>query len=326
MDRIQSKAARLRRIEHRLYNSPEGARVVELAEYCGVDRRTIYRDLMTLHDMGVPVWEHDGRYGIDRQSYLSTVRLNLNEAIALYFAARLLAHHSDEHNPHVVGALDKLAASFPDPTISGHISSAAGVIRSKPMRGTYVRALEVLTRAWADRRKVQISYRATGGRVTERVIGPYFLEVSRSEPAAYVIGFDDLRAAIRTFKIERIISAELLESGYEIPEDFDPYAYLAASWSVMDEAEVEIRLRFTPAVAERVRESVWHHSQRLNDTADGGCELLMRVGGIREIRAWVLGWGADVEVLTPPELRDEVAEHARRMAARYLGQEQAVTG
>jgi predicted DNA-binding transcriptional regulator YafY len=86
---------------------------------------------------------------------------------------------------------------------------------------------------------------------------------------------------------------------------------------VMDEVEVEIRLRFSPAAAPRVRESVWHHSQRLADSPDGGCELAMRVGGIKEVRAWVLGWGADVEVLAPPALREEVRSHAARMLERY---------
>ena len=66
-----------------------------------------------------------------------------------------------------------------------------------------------------------------------------------------------------------------------------------------------------------MRESVWHHSQRLEDTAEGGCELTMRVGGIREVRVWVLGWGADVEVLAPPALRDEVRAHAMRMIELY---------
>lgn len=317
MDRIQSKAARLQQIEHRLYNSPQGVRVVELAEHCGVDRRTIYRDLATLGDMGVPVWEHEGRYGIDREFYLSTVRLNLNEAIALFFAARLLSHHSDENNPHVVSALDKLAAGLPDATISSHIARAADVIRARPLRATYIRALEVLTRAWADRRRVNIRYRAASGTLTERVICPYFMEPSRSEPASYVIAHDDLRGALRTFKIERIVDAELLTSTYTIPDDFDPYVHLAASWSVMDEAEVELRLRFSPAVAHRVRESVWHHSQELHDTVDGGCELTMRVGGIKEIQAWVLSWGADVEVLAPAELREEVRKHGLRMAEQY---------
>lgn len=317
MDRIQSKAARLRRIEHRLYNAPRGLRVTELADYCGVDRRTIYRDLELLEEIGVPVWEDAGRYGIDRESYLSTVRLNLNEAVALFFAARLLAHHSDEHNPNVVSALSKLAAGLPDTTISSHMARVAEIIRARPLRSDYVRVLETVTRAWADRRKVAIRYRAASGELTERVICPYFLEVSRSEPASYVIAHDNLRGALRTFKLERVAGAEILDQSYAIPDDFDPYAHLAAAWGVMDEVEVEVRLRFSPAAAPRVRESVWHHSQRLEDTADGGCELSMRVGGIREVRAWVLGWGADVEVLAPAALRDEVRDHARRMLEIY---------
>lgn len=317
MDRIQSKAARLRRIEHRLYNTPHGLRATELADYCGVDRRTIYRDLISLHEMGVPIWEDEGRYGLDRDTYLSTVQLNLNEAVALLFAARLLAHHSDEHNPHVVSALNKLAAGLPDTTISSHMARVAEIIRSRSMRSGYVRVLEAITRAWADRRRVVIRYRAASGTLTERRISPYFLEVSRSEPSSYVIAYDDLRSALRTFKLERIVSAEALDERYSIPDDFDPYAYLGSAWGVMDEVEVEVRLRFTPAVAARVKESVWHHSQRITDMPGGGCELAMRVGGIREVRAWVLGWGGDVEVLAPPALRDEVREHARRMLELY---------
>ncbi len=317
IERIQSKAARLRRIEHLLYNIPRGLRVTDLAGQCGVDRRTIYRDLDALHDMGVPVWEYQGRYGIDRETYLSTVRLNLNEAVALFFAARLLAHHSDEHNPHVVAALNKLAAGLPDTTISSHIARVADVIRARPLRSDYVRVLDIVTRAWADRRRVKLHYRAANGESTERVICPYFLEVSRSEPASYVIAHDDLRDALRTFKLERVITAEVLDSAYAIPEDFDPYAYLASSWGVMDEVEVEVRLQFSSAVTPRVKESVWHHSQQLADLPGGGCELIMRVGGIKEVRVWVLGWGADVEVLGPLALREEVRDHARRMLEQY---------
>jgi predicted DNA-binding transcriptional regulator YafY len=317
VDRIQSKAARLRQIEHRLYNAPRGLRATELAEYCGVDRRTVYRDLQSLEEMGVPVWEDQSRYGIERESYLSTIRLNLNEAVALFFAARLLAHHSDEHNPNVVSALSKLAAGLPDTTISSHMARVADVIRARPLRANYVRVLDTITRAWADRHKVTIRYRAASGELTERVICPYFLEVSRSEPASYVIAYDDLRAALRTFKLERVADAEMLTDSYAIPDDFDPYAHLASAWGVIDEVEVEVRLRFSVSAAPRVRESVWHHSQTLIDTADGGCELSMRVGGIKEIRAWVLGWGADVEVLAPDALRDEVRDHARRMVALY---------
>jgi predicted DNA-binding transcriptional regulator YafY len=323
-DRIQSKAARLRRIEHKLYNAPLGLRVVELASACGVDRRTIYRDLEALEEMGVPIWEDSGRYSINRQDYLSTVRLNLHETVALYFATRLLAHHSDEHNPHVVSALDKIAAALPDETISGHLAKTAELIRQRPLRRTYIQTLEIITRAWADRRWVQLSYWATGReKAEERTIATYFLEVSRFEPASYLIGYDRLRNDIRTFKLERVQRAEVLDESYAVPADFDPHAWLAGSWGIMAEEEVEVALRFTPAVARRVKESHWHRSQEVEDEPDGGCIVRLRVGGIREIRSWILGWGADVEVLSPDSLRLEVADQSRRMALHYDGQERS---
>lgn len=317
MERIQSKATRLRRIEHLLYNAPRGLRVVDLAEQCGVDRRTIYRDLGALHDMGVPVWEFEGRYGIERESYLSTIRLNLNEAVALFFAARLLSHHSDEHNPHVVSALNKLAASLPDSTIPAYIARVAELIRARPMRATYLHVLETITRAWADRYAVEIRYRSASGEESERVIHPYVLEVSRSEPASYVVAYDNRRGAIRTFKLERITAITILDTVYTIPDDFDPYEMFAASWGVIDESEVDVRLLFAPSVTPRVKESVWHHSQQLIDQPDGGCEMRLRVGGIKELRAWVLSWGSAVVVVEPDELREAVIGHARGMLEQY---------
>jgi proteasome accessory factor B len=268
--------------------------------------------------VGIPVWQLDGKFGIDREIYQSTVRLNLNETVALYFAARLLAHHSDENNPHVVGALAKIASSLPDATLSEHMSRAADVIRAKPLRVDYIQTLETLTRAWADRRLVRIQYWASDRPdAQDRVIAPYFLEVSRWEPASYVVAYDQLRNALRTFKVERIQAAELLAEHYVIPEDFDAYKWLESSWGIIAEDEVEVRLQFAASVARRVRESVWHHSQTLTDLADGGCILAMRVGGIREIKNWVMSWGAGVEVLAPPELRSQVADDCRRMLAKY---------
>ena len=316
--RTRSKAARLQQIEHKLYNTPNGMSAVELARYCGVDRRTIYRDIETLDAVGVPVWQLNGRFGIDREIYQTAVRLNLNETVALYFATRLLAHHSDENNPHVVGALDKIAASLPNATLGEHMARAADVIRRKPLRQDYVRALETLTRAWADRHLVRIQYWAADRpQAQERVIAPYFLEVSRSEPASYVVAYDQLRSALRTFKVERIQDAELLAETYVIPEDFDAYKWLQASWGIIADDEVEVRLRFSASVARRVSESVWHHTQQLSELPDGQLLLTVCVGGIREIKTWILGWGADVEVLAPDELRDQVADEACRMAALY---------
>ena len=66
-------------------------------------------------------------------------------------------------------------------------------------------------------------------------------------------------------------------------------------------------LRFSPTVAGRVQETRWHPSERVAVDADGRLTWEARVSGTLEIRSWILGWGAEVEVLGPPELRAEIA-------------------
>ena len=50
---------------------------------------------------------------------------------------------------------------------------------------------------------------------------------------------------------------------------------------------------------------------------DGSLLWRARVSGVLEIRSWILGWGADAEVLEPAELREWVAARHAEAAARY---------
>jgi CRISPR-associated endonuclease/helicase Cas3 len=78
-----------------------------------------------------------------------------------------------------------------------------------------------------------------------------------------------------------------------------------------------VRLRFSPAVAPRVRETTWHPSQKIHDLPDGGAEWEAQIAEWREMEPWVRGWGAEVEVLAPDELRRSVIAAVRAAAERY---------
>jgi proteasome accessory factor B len=318
MSRLLSRAERLRTIERMLYRSPHGMRVVEIAQACEVDRRTIYRDLDLLSVSGVPVWQNEGRFGIERDRYLTTVRLSFNEAFSLYMAARLLARHSDEHNPYVVAALDKLSTALPDP-ISDHIARTAERVRSRSLNERYIQVLEAIALAWSLRRKVRLWYRSPrSGQVRQRDFSPYLIEPSGVGYACYAVGFDDWSGEMRTFKLERLERAQMLDEMYETPEGFDPDQYLETSWGIMHGEEmVEVVLYFSPKVASRLKESVWHASQEIDDLRDGGCLFTVRISEPKEMRPWIRSWGPEVEVLSPPALRQTIADEAARMAAVY---------
>ena len=57
-----NRTERLATIEKMLFRAPSGMRVVDIAAACGVDRRTVYRDLNLLNEIGLPIYQKDGRY------------------------------------------------------------------------------------------------------------------------------------------------------------------------------------------------------------------------------------------------------------------------
>ncbi len=151
------------------------------------------------------------------------------------------------------------------------------------------------------------------------VISPYQLEPSVWGDGVYLIGHSDHYDAVITLKLGRIEHAVVTTEPFTIPADFDSYALLQHAWGIWhaDRRPCDVRLCFSPRVAPRVRETVWHPSQTLRDLPDGGCEWSAQIVEWREMEPWVRGWGADVEVLEPAELRASVVDSIRLLAERY---------
>jgi len=72
-------------------------------------------------------------------------------------------------------------------------------------------------------------------------------------------------------------------------------------------------LRFTPRVADYIREKKWHDSQVLHEREDGGLEMRLKLTSLQEVERWVLTWGGEATVAAPRELADSVRSAARRL-------------
>ena len=324
MSRLSNRTARLRQLEELLLLSPDGLSAGELASQLLVNRRTIYRDIDFLSYQGVPLWQEQGRFGLNRTRYLASVRLSYQEAIALVLAGLLLARSLDGRNPYVIAALRRLATTIPE-LPSAHLKRAAERVEAYPNDPAQVAVLETIAEGWGRGRKVQIAYRSPrSGEVRQRVIAPYALEPTAG--GIYIICQDEQAGELRTFKLARLESAQLLEEPYSIPADFDPEAHLASSWGIMSgEGVSEVVLRFSAAARPFVAERQWHPSQRLQDTPEGGCLLQVQVSEPLEMQPWIRSWGAQVEVIAPGWLRQRIAEDLREAAERYRAPALAVT-
>jgi predicted DNA-binding transcriptional regulator YafY len=318
----RDRLARFYRVLRYLAAHPEGATVDAVAGFVAMSRRTVYRDLRALEgEIGIPLWSEGGRWGIVEGAFLPPLRLTLDEAVAFFFAARLTAQFADRYDPDTGAAFQKLAEILP-PVVARHLERTVDVLASRPPDERLTRNLRLLARAWAERRVVELTYDAatySPGRPPRRSrIHPYLLEASATTRALYLIGFDESRGAVRTFKLQRILEISMAPDTFEAPDAAIVQEGLDRAWGLIaDQEEVEVVLRFDASIAGLVTETVWHPTERVTREADGSVLWRARVPGTLEIRRWILQWGASVEVLAPPELRDEVAATYRKAAERY---------
>jgi proteasome accessory factor B len=272
-------------------------------------------------EIGIPLWSEGGKWGIVEGAFLPPLRLTLDEAVAFFLAARLTAQFADRYDPDTGAAFQKLAEILP-PVVARHLERTVDVLAARPLDERATRHLRLLSRAWAERRVVELTYDAatyTPGRPPRRSrVHPYLLEASATTRAIYVIGFDESREAVRTFKLQRILELSLAVETFEPPDPAVVQDGLGRAWGVItDQEEVDVQLHFDAAVASRVGETTWHPTEQITREADGSLTWRARVPGTLEIRRWILEWGAQVEVIEPPELREEVANIYRAAAARY---------
>ncbi len=316
--RLVNRTERLAAIERMLLQSRLGLRAVEIAESCGVDRRTIYRDLSLLGESGVPVYQKDGRFYVNREYYLAPVRLSNNEAIALFLSARMFLHHTEQPNPYLISALAKLNMALPE-TLAEHVGAVAEMRRNDPVDRGFVTVLDTMTRAWSERRRVKLWYSAAqSGETGAREFATYFIEPTPSG-GLFAVGYDTLAQQIRALNLRQIKRVKPLPIFYEIPPISEVLSYLSKAWGITpdDQLQTQVVLIFSAEVASRITQRLWHDSQQIEWLDDGRCQLQVSVASWRDMLAWIRSWGAQVEVVAPQALRDELAAEALKMATAY---------
>ncbi len=311
-----------------LLQSGRSYNTVELAEICGVSRRTIFRDLQTLADSGLPVRydEPQRGYTMPTTSVLPPTDLTLQETLSLLILCHELGREKTgiPFQKAARTAAAKLASSLPRNLRDYAAELTQGVqVRldaHNPLPQS-ASVYELLQDSLARRRKVRIAYHSLAEqKEITTLLSPYRLLFSRR--SWYVIGRSSVHRDVRTFNVGRILSAEATDQTFRIPARFSLSRYLGNAWHLIRERgkSAEVVLRFQPLVAQNVAEVQWHRTQRVAFQDDGSLEFRVTVDGLGEILWWILGYGDQVEVLEPPELRRMVADRVRAMSRIYNGE------
>ncbi|HYY60434.1 MAG TPA: YafY family protein [Burkholderiales bacterium] len=151
---------------------------------------------------------------------------------------------------------------------------------------------------------------------TERDISPQRLVHYRDN--WYLDAWCHLRNDLRSFAVDAIREARLLDERAKEIADAELDAHLGAGYGIFAGKEVQwATLRFTPQAARWVAAQSWHPQQRSKTENDGSYVLELPFSQAPELVMEILKYGADVEVLEPPSLRERVAAALREGAKRY---------
>jgi predicted DNA-binding transcriptional regulator YafY len=304
----------------------------ELASRLGVDERTVRRYVDHLLDLDVPVESVRGRYGGYRLAAgyrLPPLMLTDDEALAVVLG---LAAGRRTGLTTATGAASETAAAkirrvLPGPLarrLEAVLRSLAFTAEPGELAAPESAVLLPVADAVRHHRPLLIRYAAADGRRSERTLHPYGLVAHSGR--WYVTGADPAISQERTFRLDRISDARILDGSFEPPPGFDPARSVLAGFAAapyrhhvilrVQGTTGQLRARFPASVA------------TIED--DPAPAAMEHEGGHWrrvELRAERLDWlppllaALDLPFVIerPAELRDLVIAYADRFAAAARG-------
>ena len=296
----------------------------ELASTLEVSERTVFRDVDQLSAAGIPVVADRGRAGgfkLTDGFRTQLTGLTASEAETVFLAG--LPGPASELGLADLMAMTrlKLLAAIPEGANAERVAArfhldATGWFHAPDS----VAHLPLIARAVWDARQVEFRYGEAADRAPLRV-GPLGLVLKAG--IWYLVA--QKGSALRTYRVGRIASPVALPAPFARPKDFDLPAWWARTSREYEESSYRntavVRLSprgraLVPLLGSFVAEAVKRTAGKPDRNGWVRCTLPLESSehGVREL----MRLGADVKVVSPPEVRKHLAE-ALRDALKHYG-------
>ncbi len=304
----------------------------DLIDALEISRATLKRDLEYMRNrLNAPIiWDrHAGTSGGYRfetphadgggQYELPGLWFNSGEVHALLTMQHLLTDLDPGGilTPHIQPLIARLNS------LLGSAENTADEIRRRVLivglgkRDLKLAHFEKVGAALLRRKRLAITYFARGsGETTEREVSPQRLVYYREN--WYLDAWCHLRNDIRNFALDSIQHADVIETKAREVSRRSMDEALGPGYGIFSGRKLQhAKLRFTPQRARWVAQETWHPKQKGHFAPDGSWLLELPYADHRELIMDILKFGADVEVLAPPDLRSRVTVETEKMTLLY---------
>ena len=175
----------------------------------------------------------------------------------------------------------------------------------------------LLSSAERSSRSISFTYQDKEGNRSKRIADPYGFIVNGGR--VYCVAYDHDRRDKRVFAVDNISELTVLAQTYTKPTNFsiEDFASTSISGVLHADATTEVRVRFAPRVAKAAIAARVVAERAVDRRPDGSVEITYNVADAEELARWVLGWGAQAEVVAPESVRARIHMLIAEIAAKY---------
>lgn len=282
----------------------------DIAERFGISLRTVYRDIRTLEEAGVPLYGEAGiGYSLVEGYRLPPVLFTPDEAMAFVIAEKLMEKFSDATlQKNYTSALYKVKAVLrgSEKDLVANLEEHTEVANRKKTNKPPVNTLDILLKAIAEKKAVQLEYRAFGKEDnSHRLIEP--IGVFHEDENWHTVAYCHLRKDYRQFRTDRVRNIKLTEVSqleHTTLKEYKDNKNLKAALNLQKAV-----IRIDKSVAMYVQERRHYYgfvSEEINDTY---VDMTFLTSSVNEgLARWILMFGDYAEIIEPQSLKVRIAE------------------
>lgn len=284
-----------------------GISINDIAEKFECSRRSAERMKTVLFEKfpekveEVPSYDRKKRWRFKKGTMNCLISFSANDFANLEYLKNL--SNNEGKKKEIDELVEKIKALTPQQNMTGLNNDISAILETEGVAvrqysGVKVepKILEMLRNSMLAFRKIKFNYLEK-----EVTLNPYGIVISGKY---YLVGFNENRKALRTYKIDKIKDLEVLDEYFDKDESFSLKDWCNNSFGIYQEAPLNIVLEFNKEVKEDVLNYHFHPTQKVKELKNGNVEVRFTSGGTYAICQELFKWGTNVKVKSPEDFKD----------------------
>ncbi|KOS62958.1 YafY family transcriptional regulator [Lysinibacillus agricola] len=291
--------------------------IQEMADECGVSRRTMIRDLMELSELGVPLYSEtgpNGGYRVLREKVLPPISFTEYEAIALFFACQSLHNYKSlPFKNEVNTALDKFFHYLSSELKQKIERMQQRLVFWIPPHEMEVPFLKELLEAALEQRVITMMYEASSSR--ERVIQP--IGIYTMNGLWYCQAYCFFAKDHRVFRVDRVKGFSL-DADQNLKLNMDEEHIKTWIMRIEGDEMLELEVDLTLEGVRRCQSDLWLAQYiNLHEDGSGTIRTKMSTSFISWSVHFFLSLGMEANLKRPQVVREQIQSKLRELIKQY---------